>query len=161
MFPLHSFQHFIQQFIKPGRWFVPVFCRMYFRFNWAKINTFGQNDRETMNINWTILIIGGLFETGFAISMGKAQQTSGKESWLWLLSFAISVSISMFLLYKAMGGEKAIPVGTAYAVWGAIGAIGTVVAGILLFKEPVTFWRMFFLSTLVISVIGLQVVSES
>lgn len=114
-----------------------------------------------MNINWIILIIGGLFETGFAISMGKAQQTSGKESWFWLLSFAISVSISMFLLYKAMGGEKAIPVGTAYAVWGAIGAIGTVVAGILLFKEPVTFWRMFFLSTLVISVIGLQVVSES
>ena len=114
-----------------------------------------------MNINWIILIIGGLFETGFAISLGKAQQTSGKESWLWLVSFAISVSISMLLLYKAMGGEKAIPVGTAYAVWGAIGAIGTVIAGILLFKEPVTFWRMFFLSMLVISVIGLQVVSES
>ncbi|MCX7545568.1 DMT family transporter [Marinicella gelatinilytica] len=91
-----------------------------------------------MSINWILLFVGGLFETGFAIS----------------------VSISMYLLYKAMGGPKAIPVGTAYAVWGAIGAIGTVIAGIIIFKEPVTFWRMFFLSTLIISVIGLQVVSS-
>lgn len=113
-----------------------------------------------MSINWILLLIGGIFETGFAISLGKAQQSSGKELWLWLLSFAVCVSISMFLLFKAMGGEKAIPVGTAYAVWGAIGAIGTVVMGIWLFKEPVTFWRMFFLSTLVISVIGLQTVSS-
>ncbi len=114
-----------------------------------------------MNVNWVLLLLGGLFETGFAISLGKAQQTSGKEMWMWLGAFVVSVSISMFLLFKAMGGEKAIPVGTAYAVWGAIGAIGTVIAGILMFKEPVTFWRLFFLSTLVISVIGLQVVGES
>ena len=113
-----------------------------------------------MNINWIILIIGGLFETGFAVSLGKAHHTSGKEMWFWLLSFAICVSISMYLLFKAMGGENAIPVGTAYAVWGAIGAIGTVIAGILLFSEPVTFWRIFFLTTLIISVVGLQTVSS-
>lgn len=113
-----------------------------------------------MSINWIFLIIGGLFETGFAVSLGKAQHTSGKEMWLWLIAFAISVSVSMFLLFRAMGGAKPIPVGTAYAVWGAIGAIGTVVAGILIFKEPVSFWRLFFLSTLVISVVGLQVVSS-
>src|SRR5690554_6764007 len=113
-----------------------------------------------MSINWILLIIGGIFETGFAISLGKAQHASGKEFWLWLISFAVCVGLSMFLLFKAMGGDKAIPVGTAYAVWGAIGAVGTVVMGILLFKEPVTFWRMFFLSTLVVSVIGLQVRSE-
>ncbi len=112
-----------------------------------------------MNINWIILIIGGLFETGFAVSLGKAQHTSGKEMWLWLISFMVCVSVSMYLLFKAMGGANAIPVGTAYAVWGAIGAVGTVIAGILLFKEPVTFWRIFFISTLVISVIGLQTVS--
>lgn len=112
-----------------------------------------------MNINWIILIIGGIFETGFAVSLGKAQHTSGKEMWLWLLSFIVCVGISMYLLFKAMGGENPIPVGTAYAVWGAIGAVGTVIAGILLFKEPVTFWRLFFISTLVISVIGLQTVS--
>lgn len=114
-----------------------------------------------MNSNWILLIIGGLFETGFAISLGKAQEQTGKELWLWLISFAVCVSVSMYFLFKAMGGEQAIPVGTAYAVWGAIGAIGTVVAGIALFKEPITFWRLFFLSTLVASVIGLQVVSSS
>lgn len=113
-----------------------------------------------MSINWILLIVGGLFETGFAISLGKAQHSSGKEFWLWIISFALCVCISMFLLFKAMGGERAIPVGTAYAVWGAIGAVGTVVMGILLFKEPVTLWRMFFLFTLVISVIGLQIVSS-
>lgn len=113
-----------------------------------------------MSINWILLIIGGIFETGFAISLGKAQQAEGKEFWLWILSFLICVSLSMYLLFKAMGGETAIPVGTAYAVWGAIGAIGTVVMGILLFSEPVTFWRLFFLFTLIISVIGLQVVSS-
>jgi quaternary ammonium compound-resistance protein SugE len=92
------------------------------------------------------------------ISLGKAQQTSGKELWMCLIAFVISVS--MYLLFKAMGGEHAIPVGTAYAVWGAIGAIGTVIAGIILFKEPVTFWRLFFLMTLVISIVGLQIVSS-
>lgn len=110
-----------------------------------------------MNANWILLLIGGIFETGFALSLGKAQHSSGKCFWLWMLSFAVSVSISMFLLYKAMGGPKAIPVGTAYAVWGAIGAMGAVVAGMFLFEEPVSFWRIFFLSTLVISVVGLKV----
>jgi len=113
-----------------------------------------------MSINWILLIIGGLFETGFAISLGKAQQSSGKDLWIWIIAFVIFVSASMFLLYKSMGGENAIPVGTAYAVWGAIGAVGTVIAGIFLFKEPVTFWRLFFLMTLVISVVGLQIVSN-
>lgn len=113
-----------------------------------------------MSINWILLIIGGLFETGFAISLGKAQHTTGKEFLLWLFAFAVCVSVSMFLLFKAMGGEKAIPVGTAYAVWGAIGAVGTVIMGIILFKEPVSLWRMFFLSTLIASVIGLQMVSS-
>lgn len=114
-----------------------------------------------MSINWLLLILGGVFETGFAISLGKAQHASGKQFAFWLVSFAICVAISMYLLFKAMGGVRPIPVGTAYAVWGAIGAIGTVAAGVVLFDEPVTFWRMFFLSTLVLSVVGLQVVSSS
>ncbi len=114
-----------------------------------------------MSVNWILLIIGGLFETGFAISLGKAQHATGKDMWLWLSAFAVCVSISMYLLFRAMGGERAIAVGTAYAVWGAIGASGTVIAGIWLFKEPVTFWRVFFLSSLIISVIGLQVTSTS
>jgi len=107
-----------------------------------------------------MLIIGGLFETGFALSLGKAQQSNGAAFAFWLASFAVCVAISMFLLFKAMGGPKAIPVGTAYAVWGAIGAFGTVVGGIMLFNEPVTFWRMLFLTALILSVVGLQGVSS-
>lgn len=113
-----------------------------------------------MSINWIMLIVGGLFETAFAVSLGKMQQTSGKIQVLWFVTFLVCVALSMYLLFKSMGGAKAIPVGTAYAVWGAIGAVGTVVCGILLFNEAVTFWRMLFLSTLIASVIGLQWVSH-
>ena len=111
-------------------------------------------------MNWILIVIAGLFETGFAISLGKAQETHGKEAWLWWGSFVFCLSLSMFLMYKAISGENAIPIGTAYAVWTGIGAVGGVIAGIIIFKEPVVFWRMFFVSTLIISVIGLKVVSE-
>ncbi|MDD2243646.1 MAG: multidrug efflux SMR transporter [Dysgonamonadaceae bacterium] len=111
-------------------------------------------------MNWLFLIIGGLCETAFATSLGKIHQSTGKEMWLWIIVFIVFVSSSMILLFKAMGGEKAIPVGTAYAVWGAIGAVGTVIVGIFAFHEPVTFWRMFFLTTLIISVVGLQISSS-
>ena len=114
-----------------------------------------------MNINWIFLIIGGLFEAGFAISLGKAQESMGKEKWMWLASFAVCVSLSMYLLYRAMGGAKPIPVGTAYAVWAGFGAVCSVVFGIFIFSEPVTMWRMFFLATLIISLVGLQIVTPA
>lgn len=112
-----------------------------------------------MNINWILLIIGGVFEAGFAVSLGKAQNTIGKEKWMWLVSFVICVGISMYLLYRSMGGAKPIPVGTAYAVWAGIGAVCSVVFGIFIFSEPATVWRMVFLSTLIISLVGLQIVT--
>ena len=110
-----------------------------------------------MNINWLLLIIGGIFESIFAMSLGKMQQTSGKEMGLWFLSFLICVALSMFLLFKSMGGPHPINVGTAYAVWAGIGAVGTVLLGIFVFHEPVTFWRLFFLSVLIFSIVGLQI----
>jgi quaternary ammonium compound-resistance protein SugE len=60
-------------------------------------------------------------------------------------------------LYKA---TQVLPIGTAYAVWTGIGAVGTVLVGIFIFKEPATFWRIFFLSTLIASIIGLKFVSS-
>lgn len=107
-------------------------------------------------MNWIILIIAGLFETGFALCLGKAKETSGSESAWWMGGFFVCLTISMFLLYKA---TQTLPIGTAYAVWTGIGAVGTVTAGIFLFKEPATFWRIFFLSTLIASIIGLKFVS--
>ena len=67
----------------------------------------------------------------------------------------------MWLLFLAMGGERPIPTGTAYAVWAGIGAVFSVILGIILFTEPITFWRIFFLSTLIISLVGLQIVSPT
>lgn len=63
----------------------------------------------------------------------------------------------MGLLIKA---SKVIPIGTAYAVWGGIGAVGAVLMGIIFFKEPTDFWRVFFISTLIMSIIGLKLVSS-
>lgn len=112
-------------------------------------------------MNWIILIIGGLFETAFATCLGKAQETTGKESYFWWGGFVISLFLSMFLLYKAISvGTNLIPIGTAYAVWTGIGAVGAVLMGIFVFNEPATFWRMFFVMTLIASVVGLKLVSS-
>ena len=108
-------------------------------------------------MNWILLIIAGLFEVGFATCLGKARETSGNAALLWMTGFFICLSISMTLLYKV---TQTLPIGTAYAVWTGIGAFGTVLIGILVFKEPVHFWRLFFLFTLIASIIGLKLVSS-
>ena len=91
-------------------------------------------------MNWIILIIAGLFEVGFAACLGKVKETTGSTAVLWWVGFFVSLSISMFLLYKA---TQTLPIGTAYAVWTGVGAAGTVLVGIIVFKEPSTFWRIF------------------
>jgi quaternary ammonium compound-resistance protein SugE len=108
-------------------------------------------------MNWIYLIIAGLFEAGFAICLGKAKEATGSVSAFWLAGFFICLTISMLLLYKA---TQTLPIGTAYAVWTGIGAAGTVLAGIILFREPTDFWRMFFIATLIASIIGLKAVSN-
>ena len=107
-------------------------------------------------MNWIILIIAGLFEVGFATCLGKARETSGNVSVLWWIGFFICLTISMYLLYRA---TLVLPIGTAYAVWTGIGAVGTVLMGIFFFKEPADFWRLFFITLLIGSIIGLKVVS--
>mgnify|MGYP005812266815 CR=1 FL=1 len=106
-------------------------------------------------MNWIILIIAGLFEVGFASCLGKARQP-GTNTALWMTGFFACLSISMFLLYYA---TKTLPIGTAYAVWTGIGAVGTVLVGIIFFKEPADFWRLFFITTLIASIVGLKAVS--
>jgi quaternary ammonium compound-resistance protein SugE len=102
------------------------------------------------------LIIAGLFETGFAFCLGKAKESQGTTATWWLIGFFICLAISMALLYKA---TQTLPIGTAYAVWTGIGAVGTVLIGIFVFKEPAQFWRMFFIITLIGSIIGLKAVT--
>jgi len=108
-------------------------------------------------MNWLILIIAGLFEVGFTTCLGKAKETTGTASILWGIGFFVSLTISMYLLYRA---TLSLPMGTAYAVWTGIGAVGTVVMGIFFFNEPATFWRLFFITTLIASIVGLKFVSS-
>lgn len=108
-------------------------------------------------MNWIILVIAGLFEVAFAFCLGKAKETSGNEMYLWYAGFLVTLLVSMGLLIKA---TQTLPIGTAYAVWTGIGAVGTVLVGIFVFKEPATFLRLLFISTLVGSIVGLKVVSH-
>ena len=108
-------------------------------------------------MNWLILIIAGLFEVGFAACLGKAKETSGVESFWWYVGFLVALTISMLLLIKA---TQTLPIGTAYAVWTGVGAVGTVLVGIFIFKEPADFWRIFFIVTLIASIVGLKFVSH-
>lgn len=106
--------------------------------------------------NWIILIIAGFFETGFAFCLGKARDAIGIHSLYWYIGFFISLSISMILLVRA---TQYLPIGTAYPVWTGIGAVGTALIGIFVFKEPAEFWRLFFIFTLIASIVGLKSVS--
>lgn len=108
-------------------------------------------------MNWFILIIAGLFEVAFASCLGKVRETSGAEAGWWFTGFLVSLTISMLLLIKA---TQTLPIGTAYAVWTGIGAVGTVLMGIFVFKDPTSFWRLFFIVTLIASIIGLKAVSH-
>src|SRR5688500_9491745 len=104
-------------------------------------------------MNWILLIVAGFCEIGFTSCLAKAKETTGTTALLWLGGFLLFLVLSMYLLYKA---SLTLPLGTAYAVWTGIGAVGTVLMGIFFFKEPADFWRIFFIVTLIGSIIGLK-----
>lgn len=106
---------------------------------------------------WVILLIAGAFEVAMTSCLGKCKDAEGMTLALWIAAFIVCACISMGLLAKA---TQTLPLGTAYAVWTGIGAIGTVVVGILWFKEPAGVARLFFLGTLIASIIGLKLVSH-
>lgn len=107
-------------------------------------------------MNWIILILAGLMEVGFTFCLGKTRTATGYEQIWWWVGFLVALSLSMFLMAKA--AEK-LPIGTVYPVWTGIGAVGAVIVGIVFFNEPATFWRIFFITTLILSIIGLKVLS--
>ncbi|MFT3823098.1 MAG: multidrug efflux SMR transporter [Chitinophagaceae bacterium] len=106
---------------------------------------------------WILLFIAGLCEVGFTTCLSKAKAASGNMVAVWLTGFLISLILSMFLLYKA---TQTLPLGTAYAVWTGIGAVGTVLVGIFFFNEPSDFWRIFFIVLLIGSIAGLKMVTK-
>jgi quaternary ammonium compound-resistance protein SugE len=99
---------------------------------------------------WVWLILGGLFEVGFTTSL---RFVDGFRNIGWTLAFLVSVTISMALLELA---SRTIPMGTAYAVWGGIGAVGTVIVGMIWFDEPATTIRLLLILTIVAAIAGLK-----
>ena len=104
-------------------------------------------------MHWLILFVAGLFEVAWAIGL---KYTEGFSK-LWPSVFTIvCMIISMGLLAYAV---KKLPIGTAYAVWTGIGAIGTAVLGIILFNESKELVRIFFISLIVVGIVGLKLFS--
>ena len=99
---------------------------------------------------WFWLIIGGLFEVGFTTSLRFVE---GFRNLGWTGAFLVSVAISMGLLEYA---ARTIPMGTAYAVWGGIGAVGTVIVGMAFFNEPTTTLRVLLILVIVAAIAGLR-----
>lgn len=108
-------------------------------------------------MGWVYLLLASIFEVGFTFSLSKAKEALVPHSYYWYISFGICLILGMGLLIKA---TQTIPMGTAYAIFTGIGATGTVLLGILVFKEPVSIMRIFFIATLILSVIGLKAVSH-
>lgn len=101
-------------------------------------------------MSWLYLILAAFCEIAFAGSLKLTQNFTNLK---WSVIFVAFYVLSIVLLNKAV---QTIHIGTAYAIWTGIGAAGTVLIGIFYFKEPVNFWRIFFLCTLVFSIIGLK-----
>ncbi|MEJ2816636.1 MULTISPECIES: quaternary ammonium compound efflux SMR transporter SugE [unclassified Caulobacter] len=99
---------------------------------------------------WIILFVAGLFEIGWAVGL---KFTEGFTRPIPTILTAISLVASMGLLGWAV---KSLPLGTAYAVWTGVGAVGTAVVGILLFKEPATAGRLVCLALIVSGILGLK-----
>ena len=108
-------------------------------------------------MNWLLLVLAGLFEVGFTFSLGKIQNSDKGKVLRWYICFLICSVISIALLVYV---SRFLPIGSVYAVWTGIGAVGTVLVGILFFNDKANFWRIFFISTLIVSIIGLKVVSH-
>jgi quaternary ammonium compound-resistance protein SugE len=104
-------------------------------------------------MSWYILILAGLFEIGWAIGLEYSDVLSKPVP---TLATVVSLVISMLLLARAI---EDLPVGTAYAVWTGIGAVGTASLGIVLFDEPASLGRIAFVGVIVVGIVGLHAAS--
>jgi len=107
-----------------------------------------------VNSAWTLLFIAGLFEAGWVIGMKYS------EGFTKIVPSAITLVcmvVSMVLLSYAV---KTLPIGTGYAVWTGIGVVASVVLGIILFNEPREFLRLFFITLIMIGIVGLKLITK-
>lgn len=99
---------------------------------------------------WLFVLLGGVFEIGFTTCL---RYTDGFKNIPWTLAFLVCISLSMLFLEMAI---RSIPIGTAYAVWTGIGALGTVIIGMIFYGEPSSVLRIALIFGLVACVAGLK-----
>ena len=104
---------------------------------------------------WAILFLAGIFEMCWAVGL---KLSHGFSHLGWSAFTAVTMALSVYLLSQAMRG---LPLGTAYAVWTGIGAVGTALVGIFIFKEPAGVWRMLSLFCIIAGIIGLKLTNAS
>ena len=110
-----------------------------------------------MKVNpWIVLFIAGIFEIVWAVAM---DYSDGFSIWYYDIIVAVFLIGSTVMLAKAL--NMGIPVGTAYAVWTGIGAVGTITVSVLLGNESVTLLRVFFVLLIIVGITGLQLTSGS
>ena len=108
---------------------------------------------DTANIAWLLLVVAGLLEVTWAIGL---KYTAGFTR-LWpSVGTLAAMAVSMWMLAIAM---RSLPVGTSYAIWVGVGAIGTAILGIVLFDEPATAGRLASLGLIVAGIVGLKLAS--
>jgi quaternary ammonium compound-resistance protein SugE len=104
---------------------------------------------------WVYLVIAGIFEWGWPVGLKLGLADTGLR-WNWIIFAGICMALSGGLLLVA---QKTIPMGTAYAVWTGIGAVGTFAIGIFLFSEAATLARFFFVGLIIVGIAGLKLAS--
>jgi quaternary ammonium compound-resistance protein SugE len=100
---------------------------------------------------WIYLLMAGLSEIGWPLGLKLAQTSINKVGWIFFA--VVSMSLSGAFLWLA---QKSIPMGTAYAIWTGIGAVGAFIVGILLFKEPASLFRILSVTFIIVGIIGLK-----
>ena len=111
----------------------------------------------SMGMAWSMVILAGFIEIIFTSCLNKARDVHGPAAVFWYAGFLIALFTSIVVMLRA---TRVLPMGTAYAVWTGIGGAGTVIVGLIVFKEPAEFWRLFFIATLIGSLVGLKLVSN-
>ena len=103
-----------------------------------------------MNRSWFLILIAGILEVAWAICLKNSE---GFSNIPYTVAFFVLIALSMLLLSIAI---RTLPIGSAYAVWVGIGAVGTFLAGIVLFDDPVNALRVIFIFLIIIGIIGLR-----
>lgn len=105
-------------------------------------------------MSWAILFLAGIFEVLWAIGLKYSEGFTKLNPTIFTI---VTMAISIYLLSLAL---KTLPLGTAYAVWVGIGSIGVVIAGVFLFNETVSFFRLLSIAFIIVGVIGLNITNS-